>query len=278
MNNITSYNQILESIKKVKDLKKGFVTNFFPEENRLNLWIGKKIFFEEHFSNSVMFFRKNETFYNLYFVTTDTISLSNLLLHLKSVNYDKLFVTDIIGRESGLNNILSIFENNDYFQYTSLQRMISSSHFESQDGIIKNVKSARTGQAPEILHLLYHYFDPFAEQLPYIEEINHWIESQTLKVIEENNKIIGFVIYDLIGLTSNLRYWFVHPDHRNKNIGSALLRTYFQHSINANRLLFWVIKSNQNAIKRYLHYGYRQENLNDYVMINKKIKYERPDS
>ncbi|MBA4320402.1 MAG: N-acetyltransferase, partial [Flavobacterium sp.] len=43
---------------------------------------------------------------------------------------------------------------------------------------------------------------------------------------------------------------------------------------NTKRQLFWVIKSNENAIKRYLHYGFKEEKMYNFVMINKNIRYE----
>jgi ribosomal protein S18 acetylase RimI-like enzyme len=276
MERIESYNQVLEAIKIVKDQKKGFITNFFPDENRLNLWIKKNILFVDHYSGTDIFIKENSNnFFNLYFISTDLCSLGAVLSDLNTIYQSYTLVFDILGKEPGMQNLKSAFENSGYFEYTSLQRMSKSAHTENMTGILKNVNSAKENQVSDIYNLLNKFFDPFAEQLPLLEEIHQWVKNQNIQIIEENNEIIGFVIYDLIGLTSYLRYWFVHPDHRNNNIGSALLRTYFNQSNKCDRQLFWVIQSNENAIKRYQHYGYKKENLIDYVMLNKKMKYER---
>ena len=37
------------------------------------------------------------------------------------------------------------------------------------------------------------------------------------------------------------------------------------------RQMHWVISTNDNAIKRYKHYGYIAESLYDYVLLNKKV-------
>ena len=56
--------------------------------------------------------------------------------------------------------------------------------------------------------------------------------------------------------------------------GACLLKYYFFESKRTKRQIFWVIDSNINAIKRYRHYGFKAEEMVDYVMINKNIKYE----
>ena len=148
----------------------------------------------------------------------------------------------------------------------------------SQDILIsdnhESLKVAGRQHADSIFHLLNTYFDPVAEQLPSQEEILAWIDQGNISIFEENKEILGFVIYNLIGLTSYLRYWFVHPQHRDKKIGSVLLNKFFSASKEAKRQLFWVIQSNDNAIKRYKHYGFEPENLVDSVMTNKNIHYE----
>ena len=137
-----------------------------------------------------------------------------------------------------------------------------------------NLIIARLYHAESIFTLLNEYFDPIAEQLPDIDEIYEWIEEEHIIISETNGKIQGFIIYDLIGLTSYLRYWFVDPLYRNMKIGSSLLNKYFENSKNTKRQLFWVIQSNENAIMRYKHYGFKPENLIDVIMINREVSYE----
>ena len=145
---------------------------------------------------------------------------------------------------------------------------------DNNTGISLNLKTAKIEQTNTILNLLNTYFDPIAEQLPNYDEILNWIKQGHISVYETEGNVLGFVIYDLKGLTSYLRYWFVHPEHRNKKIGSILLSKFFSDSKGTKRQLFWVIQSNDNAIKRYKHYGFEPENLYDSVMTNKNMHYE----
>ena len=68
--------------------------------------------------------------------------------------------------------------------------------------------------------------------------------------------------------TLYLRYWFTHPDFRDRKVGSRLLRRFFEEGKDTKRQLFWVIRSNKNAIKRYRHYGFKEENMLDFVLRN----------
>ena len=85
-------------------------------------------------------------------------------------------------------------------------------------------------------------------------------------VCEEEGKMAGFLIYELNATTLYLRYWFTHPDFRDKKVGSRLLRRFFEEGKGTKRQLFWVIRTNENAIKRYRHYGFAEENMFDFVM------------
>ena len=92
------------------------------------------------------------------------------------------------------------------------------------------------------------------------------IKGTVLAVYKEEGEIIGFVIFESSRSTHYLRYWFVHPKHRDKKIGSILLKTFFYEGRNTRRQLFWVITDNENAVKRYEHYGFKNEAMKDYVL------------
>jgi ribosomal protein S18 acetylase RimI-like enzyme len=113
-------------------------------------------------------------------------------------------------------------------------------------------------------------FDPLAEQLPTIKELKDYVKRQQLLVIKEGDDLCGFLIFELTGVTWYLRYWYTSPDHRNKGIGAGLLKTSLLYGVDSKRQIFWVIAANENAIKRYEHYGFTRENMNDYVMIKRQ--------
>ncbi len=118
------------------------------------------------------------------------------------------------------------------------------------------------------------YFDPKAEQLPDTVDLLFWVEQKNIILFEEKGRVVGFIIYDLKVTTLYLRYWFVHPDYRDQKIGSQLFKEFLSRGKDTQRKLFWVIRSNENAIKRYIHYGFKEDKMYNFVLINKQIKYE----
>ena len=78
--------------------------------------------------------------------------------------------------------------------------------------------------------------------------------------------MVGFLIYELKATTLYLRYWFTHPDYRDRKVGSRLLCRFFEEGKDTKRQLLWVIRTNDNAIKRYRHYSFVEENMYDYIM------------
>jgi len=274
MDKITNFIEIQNAIKAVKDFRKGFITNFFPEVDKINSFITQGLLYKKTIGETTFILRENQAFCYLYFCSTTDDAVKLSLSQLDILKDKTQLVVDIIGKYPDIQSIILSFEANGFYLYTSLNRMSRSTtefeYYKSYPGLIK----ADLEHASVILNLLNQYFDPLAEQLPTLQEINDWIKLNHLIIVAERGEIQGFIIFDIIGFTSYLRYWFVHPQHRNKKIGSILINEFFKNSVSTKRQLFWVIQSNENAINRYLHYGFKSENLFDYVLTNKNEKYE----
>lgn len=262
---ISNYNQIKDSIIKVKAYREGFLTNFFLSEEKCELLIKNKILYIFAFDKVFFLLHKDSCFYHLYYISPSLDSLdASLIQFIKNFN-DLVVVVDIIGNDQSIEKIVSIFNSYNFLTYSKLNRM---SRIVDHDSYIddKRVTYATIEQGKEISLLLEKYFDRYCEQIPLIEEINTWIEENRILIIHDKDKIIGFVIFEINGVTSYLRYWFTHPDFREKKVGSSLLRRFFFESRHSKRQLFWVIESNENAIIRYKHYGFLPEKMFDIVL------------
>lgn len=144
----------------------------------------------------------------------------------------------------------------------------------NEDSSSMNVRNASLQDIAIIEEMLNLYFDPIAEQLPDTYDLLNWVRNNAIIVYEEENKILGFIIYDLKASTLFLRYWFVKPNYRDLRIGSKLFNEFLLRGKDTQRQMFWVIRSNENAINRYLHYGFKEEFMYNFVYINKPLKYE----
>jgi len=266
MKPIKQYQEILQGIKYVKDFKENYFTNFFPDKTKIELWIDLQIIFKtELVDGVVLYLKKNKDFWNLYFFAKSLNSLNNAIINFNK-QYSEKISLDIVGSKQQTEPFIDIFHKNNFKLYKKLVRM-SRKVTAFDENVDKNITFAKKNNNFEIKELLSDYFDPLSEQLPYIQEIDKWIENKRVITYSENNKIIGFVIFDLFGMKSYLRYWFVHPEHRDKKIGAKLLRKFFKLCESSKLQIFWVIDDNINAIKRYEHYGFTTNEMYNFVML-----------
>ena len=271
---VRDFSEINDAIIKIKNYKKKLLTNFYPNREKNEIWILNGDFYKIESGDVVYFLKKHSDFYSLFFIAACNDSLAKSLLSLTVDFEQKMLVVDIVQREE-TSELLDIFYNKSFNIYTSLVRMNRLNIKKDFSSVtIEDVHNALSRHITSLHNLFQTFFDEKAEQLPTEKELNNWIENENVLIYEEENEIGGFLIYEIIGSTLYLRYWFVHPDFREKKIGSKLFNVFESKGRDTNRHLFWVIKSNENAIKRYKHYGFVEEKMYNFVLTNKMIKYE----
>jgi ribosomal protein S18 acetylase RimI-like enzyme len=269
MDSIQNYKRIQDSIIKIKAYKEGFITNFFIGEYRCNLLIKKEKIHIIHYERCIFILHKDYDFYHLYFLTTANDRLGKALEKLIR-QYDKtIFVVDIVGAKSFIEPLLMSFKHVGFDKHTTLYRMSRLNGINQKQELDNRVQYANPEQAKQVHHLLEEHFDKYSEQIPLVEEMEEWTKNKKILVIVNQQKVIGFVLFEITGMTSFLKYWFIHPDYRNRKVGSALLRQYFHECRNMKRQLLWVMDANDNATMRYMHYGFEQEQMFDEIMIKK---------
>ncbi|EKD30769.1 MAG: hypothetical protein ACD_77C00477G0037 [uncultured bacterium] len=278
MDKIFNYQEIIDKIKFLKEGKKGIITNFYPDIEIVTRWINSgNLHFFQH-AETLLLLRSNKDFRNLYFVTASYDSLQKALIHLNHEMNDVRFVVDLVGKMPDIGLTSNAFINSGFGEYAKLCRMSRKVSDNEHFAINSHILPAKITHAENILDLLYTYFDPVSEQLPGTDEVKKWIANGNVSVYSSDGQILGFVIYINKGFSSYLRYWFVHPGHRDKKIGSALLNKYFSDSKDVRLMFFWVILSNENAVVRYKHYGFQMENFYDIVMTKNLINNEKENN
>jgi ribosomal protein S18 acetylase RimI-like enzyme len=269
MQTITDYKYIANAMIAIRAKKEGFITNFFLGEEKCNLLIKNDLLYGVTYEKCGLIFHKDHDFYHVYFMTTHVEPLNHALKQLNQDYAGNKFVVDIVGNPPMIEPLSQLFEQRGFKKYVSLYRMSRTKNIDEPQELDARIEYATLNHAEQIHDLLEAYFDKYSEQIPIKDEIEQWIADNSVLIIRENEKIIGFVIFEIQGLTAYLRYWFTHPDYRNKKVGSALLRRFFHECRHTKRQLFWVISSNENAIARYQHYGFQAEQLSDLIMIKK---------
>jgi GNAT superfamily N-acetyltransferase len=228
------------------------------------------LFFEESFSDTTFFLRKDGNFYHLYF-NTDTDTLQSALIPLMSGTKNTI-VTDLIGMKGSGDELSIIFEQAGFMRHASLFRMAKIIHDSCAEDEKNDVEYAKNNDVPIIHYFLDTLFDPYAEQIPSVVEIENAVRKGEILIAKDDGNLAGFLFFERTGLTSLLRYWFVDERYRDKKYGAKLMHAYFSKTEATKRYLLWVIRKNKNAIKKYEHYGYKADNLIDQVMLRKGIK------
>lgn len=235
-------------------------------------WCRDGSFSEGRYGDTQFLVRKQTGFCNLYFMSKSVDSLGADLESLLSDSGKERLVADLIGPDAIRQPIESAFAKHGFSPLTTLQRMgrrTPAEDYAQQPG----VESAKPQDAVNVKALLDRYFIAEEEQLPSIEEIHKWIGSETLYLVrgDAGNEILGFTIFDLTPAALYLRYWFVHPDSRGRGVGGQLMKAMFAAGRATKRQYFWVKTDNENAIKRYQHYGFQFEAMKDVVMAYTSI-------
>lgn len=262
---VESIGQLQQQSAEIRALRRGFLTNFFFDPVKHGLWMEKGDCMDERVGSTLFIIKLSPTFWNVFYCSTSLEEFGNDLSVFLAEHPSTTMMFDIVGRDVQCQPMVKLFQSKGCEEATSLVRMTRMAEpFEYVPDI--TVRKAAKADMPQVSQLLHEHFDAQTEQIPYDEELLDYASQGHVLVCEEQGRMAGFLIYELNATTLYLRYWFTHPDFRDRKVGSRLLRRFFEEGRDTKRQLFWVIRSNMNAIKRYRHYGFVEENMYDYVM------------
>lgn len=266
MKSLLTWRDVQELVAQARNA--GLVlTNFFPDEARMSAWCRDGAFYGVRCDDTQFFVRRQPMFSNVYFMSRSADALGRDWKSFASENGTGRWIVDLIGPDRVRQPLEDVMSAVGFSRLTTLQRMGRKTP-EDVEMPSPDVERATSDDARKIKELLDAFFIAEEEQIPSIAEIRKWIEAQSLYVMRGDvaNPIDGFVIFDLSPAMLYLRYWFVHPSARGKGVGGKLLKAMFAAGRTTKRQYFWVKTDNDNAIKRYQHYGFQFEPMKDVVM------------
>ena len=259
---VGSFEEVRDCINRIRSLRKGFLTNFFPEPRKVQIWCTHHVLSVWESEETAIFMKNDDGFTSVMYCSTNSEELFSGLLRLPQNN---VYVVDQIIDARTDKTLLDKFAEVGYKVRKCLVRM-SKVNTEPLYSDSQIVFYADDNDIPELMDLLQTKFDKYSEQLPTSEEIKDFIDAQHILIHRIRNKIAGFIIYDKTPSTLYLRYWLVNEEFRNQGVGSALFREFSRRGNECKRHMLWVMEDNDNAIVRYKHYGYIEENMKNYVL------------
>lgn len=267
MDKVVSYNQVQGMVSQIRSLRSGFITNFYWDDNKHPYWIAEETLIYDAKPDSFLLIHCADGFSNMYYIATD---IETVLCHFEEIDLDNDVVVDVVTKGDET-SILLAYIHHGFEKYKHLFRM---SHAGLMPVDVENndhtVIHATKDDVEALTIALYMNFDPLAEQLPSKQELFDLIDQNEILLIKDNENICGFIIFEIVGVTWYLRYWYTSPDYRNIGIGARLIKASLERGRDTKRQILWVMAHNENAIKRYEHYGFKRELMNDYILIKRK--------
>lgn len=268
MDKVQSYEQIQGFVSDIRSLRKGYVSNFFWDQNKHPYWIAEGNFFFLRKEACVLMLHQRKDFFNLFYIATDMEAVGKTV---STVSIPTTCVVDIVCRGEGEEEKAQLLRAG-FSPYQHLFRMSHAGLLADYSWEMDSKVEFGTNEDVNALNnALKENFDPLSEQLPSVEEISDYIQRKQVLAIKDGSNLCGFIIFEVTGSTWYLRYWFTSSAYRNQGIGAKLLKSSLFLAKETKRQILWVISENENAIKRYEHYGFKRELMNDYVLIKTSI-------
>lgn len=267
MRKIESFRQITDLSAAVRNRREGYITNFYPDPFKHQVWIDRGAVFFEVLGKTVFIIKDNGSFWNVFYMSTSIEELRISVSSFAESNGNIPLVMDIVGRKEQCAPIVVVMEDIGFNRSSSLVRMQRLTSAEDDFPVIEGVSAAAEEDLTEISGCLHEYFNERLEQIPYDEELLEYIRGKHVLTAKDRGRICGFLIFEKNASTLYLRYWFTRPEYREQRVGSKLLRQFFHEGLSTKRQILWVMEDNVNAIKRYIHYGFVNENMYDSIMI-----------
>lgn len=271
MDKITSIEQLKELILSIRNLHRGFVTNFYLDEEKHAAWIRTGEFQYDKWDDTVFLLFDHYSpdnakyFTNMFYISTsEDAMLKRLKEYPEKYIYD-LYVLDIVGRDTMCLPLVEKLKAMRGYNDATLVRMTRVGAVSDQLSAI-SCQYAEKKDVGKIYKLLHTHFDEQLEQLPLEEELEKMVEQKHILFSKREGKVAGMLLFDLNASTLYLRYWLVLPEYRNQGVGSELLRQFLCEGRETKRQILWVKQDNENAIVRYEHYGFKKENMYDFII------------
>jgi hypothetical protein len=272
MGPVTTVTQVFDAIQGAKAGSSAFCTNFFPAHGKVQGWIDHGELLAELRGRSAFFLRKDRDFWHLYFCASSVAALHQEISAIPNFKTERVAV-DLVGSEAVLGELLGVVESARFRRYARLLRLARPGQLAgpqaSADGT--EVLCADKTDCQAVISLLECSFDRYADQLPTPYEIEAAIEARQILTVKCEGNLAALLFFESQGFTSTIRYWVVAERFRSNRFGSVLMRHYLAAQSAVRRFILWVTADNEDAVRKYGHYGYAPDGLVDHVLVNEMI-------
>jgi ribosomal protein S18 acetylase RimI-like enzyme len=241
----------------------GFITNCFIGRDRLAAWAARRELSELACGGCYFLLKREADFQRCYFYASRVQALEGALVELTR-DVTGTLITDLVGKRADVERLAAVFGAAGFRPYADLVRMERPGG--APPGPESGVEYAGPDDVGVIGGMLEAAFDRQAEQLPGPEEVAAAVREGGVLVCRDGGRLAGLLHFEVAGYTATVRYWLVAPEARGQGVGARLMHAYFARTPGCRRHVLWVRQENQDAVRRYEHYGYRPADMVDRVM------------
>jgi len=246
------------------------MTNWFAAPERVDEWIARGSLATLQGERAVLIFRRDNGFWRVYHVAADMVALSQILSEVCGGHeINGVLTTDLVGRATDLEGVAGIYRERGFSDHNCLIRMSRAIPAQSVEGCTEGVVFASPEDVEEASAFLRRLLDPYTDQIPEEAEIREAAVRRNLLLVRHRKALGGLLLFETVGITSHLRYWYVDDGARNQGIGARLMHRFLSLTQASKRLILWVVRDNHDAIEKYRHYGFQPEALVDRIMIRR---------
>jgi GNAT superfamily N-acetyltransferase len=261
---------LLDALERVRRAGAGPVTNWFATPERIDYWIRRNTISLLSGERALLIVRRDLGFCRVYHCAADLEALSAVLLSsTRELAAEGVLAADLIGRPLDLEPVAAIYRASGFADHTCLVRMSRIAAPEEVAESQPDVEFARPADVSAVAAFLGRLLDPFTDQIPDEDEICEAASRGNLILVRRGESVGGLLLFETLGVTSHLRYWYVDDGVRNQGMGARLIRRFFRLSNRCKRHILWVVLDNSDAIAKYRHYGFQTETLVDRIMIRR---------
>ena len=262
---------LLDAFERVRRAGGAPVTNWFATPERIDYWIGRNSLSLLPGERALLILRRDRGFDRVYHSAADPAALSAALRSAsEEPAVNGILTADLVGRPQDLEPVAGIYRENGFADHKCLVRLIRMATPEEVAEPEPDVAVAGSADVAAIAAFLGRLLDPYADQIPDEDEIREAAFRGNFILVRRGDSVGGLLLFESMGLTSHLRYWYVDDGARNQGVGARLIRQYFRLCIGSRRFILWVVRDNADAIARYRHYGFREDTLVDRIMIRRR--------
>jgi ribosomal protein S18 acetylase RimI-like enzyme len=251
-------------IAAVRRAAPAYTSNLYAPREKLERWAAAGRLRAVDADGATLLLRRDRDFDHLYHVAEDQAALSAVLAALPAGTY----VSDLIGKDEALDQLCGTYVAAGFAHYSFLRRM--SRVQAAREPTAGEAEVATPQDAEGVAALLDRLLDPYAEQVPDLEELRSEAEAGRLLLVRRGDAISGVLVYELKGRTAHLRFWHVDDTARGEGIGRRLMASFIARCAQAQRIVLWVIGDKHRSIAIYGHYGFAADGLLDRIMIQYK--------